>query len=223
MELFHAYTKRKIGFNFPNHHRVSPLVYLYKKGSLFVCLFFMHLDRVRASTANLSRNPHFIQEKVEGYFSPKSIGPSPPSSQKTSSISNQWDCSIPFSNKGQVTMGLRGRWVRICGLFGYNLIGWLRTNRNSFFEKFLNLNGIVAKTILEGFLKATRSNLISIRLEIVVVKSETISDKQFNPFRPAIQIMSYFPTGKCCNLATFGRKRLKSLSGSNAYGSALIG
>ena len=31
----------------------------------------MHLDRVRASAANLSRNPHFIQEKVEGCFSPE--------------------------------------------------------------------------------------------------------------------------------------------------------
>ena len=34
------------------------------------------------------------------------------------------------------------------------------------------------------------SNLISICLEIVLVKLERISDKQFNPFRPVIRKMS---------------------------------
>ena len=51
----------------------------------------------------------------------------------------------------------------------------------------MNLNGIVAKTVLEEFLEAARSNLMSIRLEIVVVKLEPIFDKQFNPSRPAIR------------------------------------
>ena len=47
---------------------------------------------------------------------------------------------------------------------------------------------------------------MSIRLEIVLVKLELISDKQFNPFRPAIRKMPYplrenaaiwqYPSGK---------------------------
>ena len=61
--------------------------------------------------------------------------------------------------------------------FGWNPVGWLRTNRNSVFKKSLNLNGIVAKTVLEGFLGAAMSNLMSIRLEIVLFKLEPISDK----------------------------------------------
>ena len=41
----------------------------------------MHLDRVRASAAKLSRNPLFSQEKVESYFFPENYKSFPP--QKT--------------------------------------------------------------------------------------------------------------------------------------------
>ena len=40
------------------------------------------------------------------------------------------------------------------------------------------------------------SNLRSIHLEIGLVKLEPISDKQLNPFRPAILKMPYPPTGR---------------------------
>ena len=120
-------------------------------------------------------------------FFPKIISPSPPPPPRPPSVSNQWNCSIPFSKRGQVTKGFRGCWVRIYDPFGWNPIGGLRTNRNSFFEKSLNRNGIVAETVPEGFLGAARSNLMSICLGIVSVQLEPISDKQFNPFRPAIR------------------------------------
>ena len=48
---------------------------------LSVCLFFMHMDTVRASAAELSRNPLLNQKKVEAYFFPKikfSLPPPPP-------------------------------------------------------------------------------------------------------------------------------------------------
>ena len=38
----------------------------------------MHLDRVRASGAKLSRNPPLIQEKVESYLFPGNYKSSPP-------------------------------------------------------------------------------------------------------------------------------------------------
>ena len=41
---------------------------MYEEECLFICLFAVHLDRVRASEAKLSRNPPLIQEKVESYF-----------------------------------------------------------------------------------------------------------------------------------------------------------
>ena len=62
---------------------------------------------------------------------------------------------------------------------------------------------------------------MSIRLEIVLVKLEASSDKQFNPFGPAIRKIPYLPTGKCCNLAIPRRKELNSLSGSKGRGSVL--
>ena len=57
--------------------------------------------------------------------------------------------------------------------------------------------------------------------EIVLVKLEPISDKQFNPFRPAIRKIPYPPTRKCCNMAISGWKGLYSLSGPKDCGSAL--
>ena len=144
-----------------------------------------------------------------------------PPSQKIPSISNQWNCSIPWYVWEQAIVGFRGRWVRIWDPFGWNPIGWLRTDRNSFFDKSLILNGIVTETVPDGFLEAPRSSLISIRLEIVLVRLETISDKQFNPFPPAIQKMLYPPTEKCCNSALSGWKGLNSLSGSTGCGSVL--
>ena len=71
---------------------------IYKEESLsvclFVCLFFMHLDTVRASAAKLSRNTLLNQEKVESYFFSKNYKSFPPKTNP--SISNQWDCSIPW-------------------------------------------------------------------------------------------------------------------------------
>ena len=61
------------------HEMVVPYMdwLIYKDECLFVCLFAMHLDRVRASAAKLSRNLPLIQEKVESYFFPEIISPSP--------------------------------------------------------------------------------------------------------------------------------------------------
>ena len=123
-------------------------------------------------------------------FFPEISSPSPPP-KRPPSISNQWNFSIPFSSRGQVTIGFRGCWVRICGPFGWNPIGWLRTNRNSFFQKSLNLNWVFSETVLEGFLEAAMSNLMSVRLEIVLVKLEPISGKQLNPFWSGIREMPY--------------------------------
>ena len=110
------------------------------------------------------------------------------SQKDPSSVSNQWNCSISWYVRGQAIWGFRGRWVRIWAPFEWKPIDWLRTNSNTFFEKFVNLNGIVAETVLEGSLGASMgSNLMFIRLEIVLVKLEPISDKHFNPFRPAIR------------------------------------
>ena len=115
-------------------------IYLIYKGEcLSVCLFAMHLSIVRASAAKLSRNPLLIQEKVVGYFFPGNFKSSPPPKDPPS-VSNRWNCSIPFSNEGPVTIGFRGCWVRIYARSGWNPIGWLRTNRNSYFEKSLDLN-----------------------------------------------------------------------------------
>ena len=82
----------------------------------FVCLFFMHLSTVRASVVKLSRNSPLVQEKVESYFCPENYKSFP--SQKTPSVSNQLNCSIPFSDSGQVIIGFRGCSFRICGSFG---------------------------------------------------------------------------------------------------------
>ena len=153
---------------------------MYKDDSLFVgffiCLFFMHSIPVKASVIKLSRNPPFIQEKVVGYFPPWNYKSFP----QTPSVSNQWNCSSPWYVGGQAIIGFRGRWVQIRAPFGCNPIGWLKTNSNT----FLNFNRFVAGTVLEGFLRSTRSNLMPIRLEIVMIKLEPISDKQFNPSRP---------------------------------------
>ena len=113
-------------------------------------------------------------------FSPESYKsfPSPP----PPSVSNQWNCSIPFSKRGQVTKGFRGCWVRIYGPFSWNPIGWLWTNRNSVSEKSLNLNWIVVETVLDGFLEAASSNLMSICLEIRWVQLEPISDNKYVRF-----------------------------------------
>ena len=108
-------------------------------------------------------------------------------------FSNQWNCCIPWYVGGQAIIGFRGEWVRIRMPFGWNPICWLRTHWNWFFEKFLNLDGMVAETVLEGFLEVARSNLMSIRLEILLVKLESISDKQFNLFRSAIRKIPYPP------------------------------
>ena len=40
---------------------------------MFVCLLAMHLDTVRASAANMYRNPLRHQEKVKSYFFPGKI------------------------------------------------------------------------------------------------------------------------------------------------------
>ena len=69
-------------------------LYIKKKVCQSVCLFFMHLDTVRASAAKLSRNPLLNQEKVESYFFSKNYKSFPPKTNP--SISNQWDCSIPW-------------------------------------------------------------------------------------------------------------------------------
>ena len=97
---------------------------------------------------------------------------------------------------------------------GWNPISWRRTNGNSVFENSLNLNGIGAETVLEEVLEATRLNLMSIRLKILMVKLEPISDKQLNPFRLAIRKMPNSPTVRCYNLAISARKRFNSFSGS---------
>jgi len=53
------------------------MIYIYKEESLFVCLFvclfFMHLDTVRANAMKLSRNGVYKQGKVDVYFVPKKI------------------------------------------------------------------------------------------------------------------------------------------------------
>ena len=185
-----------------------------------VCLFAMHLDRVRASAAKLSRNPPLIPEKVVGYFFPGNFKSFPPP-QRPPSVSNQWNCSIPFSSRGQIPIGFRGCWVRIWAPFSWNPIGWPRPNQNSFFEKSLNLNWMVAEIVLVWFLEAASSNLISYCLEIVLVKLEPTSDKQFDPFRPAVRKTPHPPSGKYGNLAICGRKVLNSLPGSKSCESAL--
>ena len=105
-----------------------------------------------------------------------------------------------FQRRGQVSIGFRGFWVRIFGPFGWNPIGWLRTNRNSFFETSLNLNWNVVETVLDGFPGAGRSNLMSIRLEIVLIKLEPISD----PFWAAYSKHAVPPYGK---MLQFGNNR----------------
>ena len=77
------------------------------------------------------------------------------------------------------------------------------------------------ETVLEGFLRTVRSNLMSIRLEIALVKLESISDEQFSSFRLTIRGMPYPPTGKCCNLAISDWNALNSLSGSKGCALAL--
>ena len=57
--------------------RNALIFFIYKEESLFVCLFVMHLNKVRASAAKLSRNPTLIQEKVQSYFSPETYKFSP--------------------------------------------------------------------------------------------------------------------------------------------------
>jgi hypothetical protein len=47
------------------------------------------------------------------------------------------------------------------------------------------------ETVPEGFLGVARSNLMSIRLENVLVELEPISDNHFNPFRSAIRKIPY--------------------------------
>ena len=47
-------------------------IYIYKEECLFVCLFAMRLDTVRANALKLSRNLHHTQGKVDiNYFSGK--------------------------------------------------------------------------------------------------------------------------------------------------------
>ena len=54
-EIFHVYTnKNKIEFNFPNHHRVSLLVSIYREECAFVCLFAVHSVPAIASVTKLS-------------------------------------------------------------------------------------------------------------------------------------------------------------------------
>jgi hypothetical protein len=144
---------------------------------LSVCLFFMHLDTVRASAAKLSRNPLLNQEKVESYFFPKNYKSFPRKQTPlfpTNGIAAFLGIGdLPYrtsrSRRGQVTIGFRGRWVRIWGPFAWNPISWLRTNRNSSTVKSLNLNSIVAETVLQGFSETASSNSMSIRLETLLV------------------------------------------------------
>ena len=199
----------------------SASLYIKMNVCLFVCLFdryaFVHSTCQCSQTFQESS---FHPGEGSGLLFSENFKSFPPP-KRPPSVSNQWNCSTPFSNRRQVTAGFRGCWVRICGPFGWNPIGWLRTNRNSVFEKFLNLNWIVVETVLGGFSKAASSNLMFIRLEIVVVKLKAISDKSFNPFRPAIRKIPYLPRRKCCNLAISGRKGLNSLLGSKGCGTAL--
>ena len=73
----------------------------------------------------------------------------------------------------------------------------------------MNFNVVVAETVLERFLGAARSYLMFSRLEIVSVKLEPISDKQFNPFRPAIRKEAVPPYGKVLKFGNLWPKRFK--------------
>ncbi len=55
---------------------------------LYVCMFFMHFDTVRASASKLSRDHPLIQEKVKDYFLSKKID-LPPSKGLPVYLTNQ--------------------------------------------------------------------------------------------------------------------------------------
>ena len=163
---------------------------------MFICSSILYAFRYRTCQCNQSFQK-YSSHPGEGRvipFLPEITSPCSP--KRPPSVSNQGICSIPFSNRGQVTVGFRGCRVHICGPFRWNSIRWLRAKRNSFFEKSLNLSGIVAKTVLDGFRGAVRSNRIPICLETVLLKLEPMSDKQLNPFRRTIRKMPYPLTGK---------------------------
>ena len=67
----------------------TPLpIYIKKNVCLSVCMFFMHLDTVRANATKLFRNPHLIQEKVSSHFFPKRVVP-PPAKSMPMWLTNQ--------------------------------------------------------------------------------------------------------------------------------------
>ena len=152
----------------------------------------MHLDTICASAVKLFRNPLLNQEKVKSYFFPKIGSPAPPPpptpSQKTRSISNQWDLSIPW-NSGSTLLDSeisrrrsshhtfsrpvspnRGSiWVK-----SY----WLaQSQEESTFKKTVYPSGIFAETEFMGLLKAASSNPVLIRLEARLVDYQPIGIK----------------------------------------------
>lgn len=66
--------------------------------------------------------------------------------------------------------------------FSWNPIDSLRTNRNLSAEKFGNLYRVVAETVFDWFLQVVSPNPMLICREILLVRLEAISDKQFEQF-----------------------------------------
>jgi hypothetical protein len=69
-------------------------IYIEKKVCLSVCLFFMHLDTVRANATKLFRDHPLIQEEVNGYFLSKKHRSS--AYNRPAYVSDQWDCSTRY-------------------------------------------------------------------------------------------------------------------------------
>ena len=153
------------------------IIYIYKEECLSVGLFAMHSHTVRPNATKLSTNDLYIQGKVDVYFVRQKNEPYRCCRQSVK-LTNRIAVffrrgiplnSTPWSRRGQVSVGFRGRWVRIWDRLAWNPISWLRTNKNSSIEKSLNLNSIIAETVLQGFSETASSNSMSIRLENLLV------------------------------------------------------
>ena len=103
-------------------------------------------------------------------------------------------CGLP--RRGRRTSPCQGAAIRPCLELTPRFVEWrffdLVLSLQGRFEKSLNLEWTVVEAVLQGFPEAARSNLMSIRLEIVLIKLEPIS----HPFSAGYSKNAVPPTGK---------------------------
>ena len=122
----------------------------------------MHLSTVRSSAVKLFRNPLLNQKKVESYFFPGNyksfLPPKRPPRFPTNGIAvfrfQVEDKSLSVFKSAESESAVHLGEILLVGLEPIGI---------HFLEKSLNLNRIVAGTVLEGFLEAASSNLMSVR------------------------------------------------------------